>query len=192
MTTYTDTLAPKVARVPESAATYRLVRPLERDEEARVTARKREEGFRNGEMDTMKTGTILGAAVTIGAIMYLAASYGNWFLDSMILLQITGVVISLHATRRVFALLVGRAGGGAYFNGGDFSRHFTVTDAALGMVFTLLAITHLAASPIVQAVAAALVIIGFATAQRLSVRALRTKLQAAEAQEMELELADVR
>lgn len=185
MTTNTETLTPRVARVPQSAATYRLVRPLEPDEAARNTAEARESDFRANELSALPVASTLGAAASFGAAMFLAGHYGNLFLTSALLLQIALVIVSLYATRRVFALLVGRTRAGAYYAGGDFRRHVTGTDVLVATGLLTFLLPHLALAPTAQALAAGLGVVALLAAQRISVRALRRRLEADEAQEME-------
>lgn len=189
MTTNTEMLTPKVARVPESAAAYRLVRHLEPDEAARNTAENREKNFRPGELDQMSVTGTLGVAIALGSVMYLAGSFGNWFLDASILLQLALAGGALYGTRRAFALLVGRTKAGAYYAGGDFRRHLTGADVTVVMVVATLGITHLALTPVVQAAAFAGVLIALLVAHRASVAKLRGRLEAEELSEEQALLA---
>lgn len=177
MTTYTQLMAPKVARVPESESTYRLVRHLEPDEVARDDAARREANFRRHELEQLPIASTLGTAAVIGSVMFLAAHYGAQFLASTLLLQIALAGVALHATRRVFALMVGRTKAGAYYNGGDLRRRITTLDITAGMVLVALLLAQTALTPLVQGIAVAGALIAFLLAHRASVKALRNRLQ---------------
>lgn len=180
MTTLTDQLAPRVSRVPRSAESYRIIRPLEPDESAKQNAEAREKTFRREDFKTATAAEVYGMTALLGGTMYLAAHQGNWFFTSPLLLQVILVLVSLRITSRVFTLLVSRTRGGAYFPHGDARRYLTGTDVNLLILAVTVGIAYLALSPIAQAIAVVSTVLGLMGIHHLSVRKARKRHETAQ------------